>query len=110
MDTGEKKNSQLSAPGATSTATTSTDRTIFPSEGDCVASTPAGSPNICEGGAVAYAFSIRVTAQVPLTHVRQLRPGVSRLQRRPGRLVSAQAPRLTTLLLTRTRRDSEQFA
>ena len=60
-----------------------------------MASTPAGSPNICEGGAVAYAFSIRVTAQVPLTHVRQLQPGVSRLQQRPGRIVSAQTPRLT---------------
>jgi hypothetical protein len=67
METGERKNIQLSAGETTPTATMSPDRTIFPDEGDCMAPTPAGSTNICKGGAVAYAFSIRVTAQAPLT-------------------------------------------
>jgi hypothetical protein len=83
---------------------------IFASDGDCVAPTPANSTNICECGAVAYALDMQVTAQVSLTHVRRLQPGVSRLQRRHGRFVSVQTPRSTGLLLTRARRNSEQFA
>lgn len=104
---------QLSACGATPTTAMSTDRTIFAGEGDCAAPTPAGSTNICEGVAVAYALGILATAQVPLTRVRRLQASGSRLQRRHGRSVSVQTPRSTDFVpgkMTRARRNSEQFA
>ena len=95
MDTGKRRTANLAPAGANVHGNEEHGSDHFPSESDCVASSPAGSPNICEGGAVAYALGIRVTAQVPLTQVGQLQPGASRLQQRSGGLVSAQTPGLT---------------
>lgn len=86
---------QLSACGQTYIAAMRADAATFASDGDCVAPTPANSTNICECGAVALALDMRVTAQVSLTHVRRLQPGVSRLQRMHGRFVSVRTPRST---------------
>ena len=92
MEAGKRRTCNLAPAGKRPQQRWSADGAVFASEGDCVAPTPAGSTNICEGGAVAYVLGIRVTAQVPLTHVRRLQPGVSRLQQRRGRLVSVQTP------------------
>lgn len=89
----EKKNMQLSAWGQRCIAALRAAMATFASDGDCVAPTPANSTIICECGAVAYTLDMRVTAQVSLTHVRRLQPGVSRLQRRHGRFVGVQTPR-----------------
>lgn len=86
---------QLSACGQTYIAAMGADVATFANDGDCVAPTPANSANIRECGAVAYALDMRVTAQLSLTHVRRLQPGISRLRRRHGRFVSVRTPRST---------------
>ena len=65
---------QLSAYGQWPVAAEALAEPFFATEGDCAALKPAGSADIDEFGAAAHALGIRVTAHMPLTHVRRLRP------------------------------------
>jgi hypothetical protein len=95
VEAGERRACNLAPTGKYSSQILKADWTVFANDGDCVAPGPLISTNICECGAVAYRRDTRVTAQLPLTRVRRLQPGVSRLQRKPGRFVSVQRPRLS---------------
>jgi hypothetical protein len=111
MERGERRTSNLASTGNAHCKTVDTHRAIFPWRRRLRSANPQpGLTNTCEDGAVTYVLGIQVTAQVLLTRIRRLQPGILRLQQRHPRLASVQRPRLAYVLLTRARRNGEQFA